>query len=257
MKTMKFATTPILKHLPPGFQRICDKTIHVASIPGLNPKGPVVILLHGIAASAASWLPLIKSLTFFAKKFLVMDLPGHGLSPDSIPPFTVKDASEIVKTCLIHNLDPLCDNMLIGNSLGGAFAVRFCSECPEFIHSCVLISPAGAPFPNTAKSVIDPFCAKTIGDACKIIESVWVDPTPVSYMLAPVLLHTMSQPGYLSLMDSIMDIDTHPDGETAQMLPTPEMLSAFQPRTLLIWGQKDAILPHEMCEFFDKYLPFS
>lgn len=253
----KLGTSPILKRMTPGFQQIRNKTVHVASIPGMNPKGPVVVMLHGIAGSAASWLPLIKSMTFFAKKFLIMDLPCHGLSPEIQPPFTVMEAYQTVKACLVKNLDPLNNHMIIGNSLGGAFAFRFCSECPELAQSCVLISPAGAPFPTSAHDVIEPFCAKTIGDACKIIERIWFHPTPLSYTLAPVLLHTMAQPGYLSLMESIMDIDTHPDGETAKMLFAPDMLKAFPTRLLLIWGQRDAVLPHEMCEYYDKYLPDS
>ena len=253
----KFATTPILKHIPPGFQRICQRTIHVASLPGMNPKGPVVAMVHGIAGSAISWLPLVKSMSRIAKKFVLMDLPGHGLSPDPIPPFNTRDAYEIVKTCLLNNLNPMDNNMVIGNSLGGAFTFRFCFECPEFVQSCVLISPAGAPFPTSARDIIEPFCAKSIGDICKVIERVFVKPTPATYLLAPVLLHTATQPGFLSLMESIIEADTNPEGPTAQLLFTPSMLTSFPCHTLFIWGNKDAVLPHEMCEFYDTYPPAS
>ena len=47
-------------------------------------RGPAVVLLHGVALSAAVWAPLFTELAQF--RLLAVDLPGHGLSrPDCLP----------------------------------------------------------------------------------------------------------------------------------------------------------------------------
>ena len=252
---INLATMPFLRHLPPGFQRIHHHTIHVLKFPGLNPKGDNIVFIHGIAAFSSTWAPLIKSLLPIARSFLVFDLPGHGMSPAPEPPFTARDAYFLARDCLVRNLDPDAPNLIIGNSLGGGFAFRFCYENPEFARRSVLISPAGAPFPVSARAVISRFLVKSFGDACKMIEDVWTHPTKANYLTAPLIMNTAKQPGFISMMQSLIDIDKDPDGPVGQLLFQPEMVKNYHIPTLFIWGQEDRILPVEMRNYFDQYLP--
>ena len=252
-----YGVTPILKKMLPGFQRINDKTMHVVKLPGLNPQGDNIALLHGVAASASSWLPLVKALLPIAKSFLLFDLPGHGLSPSAPKQFNCMDAYRCAESCLLKNLDPEDPNLIIGNSLGGAFTVKFCMEHPDYAARCVLISPAGAPFPGSAREIISPFLAKSLADARQIVEHVWTNPPKVAYLLAPLIRMTTAQPGFISLMESIMKIDEDPNGELAQMLFTQNQLADFKTPALFIWGKKDRILPSQMCAYYDAHLPDS
>ena len=167
------------------------------------------------------------------------------------------DAYDIVRECLIDNLDPYNNNLIIGNSLGGAFTFKFCMENPAFAQRAVLISPAGAPFPTTAEDVIRPFMAKTFGDACKIIERIWTNPKMSNYVIAPLLIRTAAQPGFQSMLESIISIDQDPNGPLAQMLFSPQDLQNFPVPALFIWGDQDHVLPMEMRDYFDAHLPTS
>ncbi len=252
-----YGVSPVLKKMIPGLQRINGLTLHVLKFPGLNAHGDHIALLHGIAGSASSWLPLVKSLMPIAKSFLLFDLPGHGLSPAAPDNFSCLDAYRCAESCLLKNLDPEDPNLIIGNSLGGGFAFKFCMEHPDFSARCVLISPAGAPFPNSAAEVISPFLAKSMADAKKIVDLVWTNPPRLAYLLAPMLRFTTAQPCFISMMQSIMKVDEEPDGELAHWLFKKEQLASFKTPSLLIWGKKDKILPNEMRAFFDENLPDS
>ncbi|MBR4986055.1 MAG: alpha/beta hydrolase [Proteobacteria bacterium] len=255
MNLINLPTSPILKTLPPGFQRIHGRTLHVAKVPGLDRHGYTIILIHGIAASAATWLPLMRHLMPVARDFLVFDMPGHGLSPDPRPPFSCLDAYDCVQACIQNNLKQDGRHLIIGNSLGGAFALRFALDNPGLVSRCILISPAGAPFPVSAHAVIDRFLPTSLAEANKIIDDVWIRPTLGARLIAPLLLHTASQPGFISLMKSITDMDDNPTSPLRELLFTPEKLATLSCPAALVWGGLDRILPREMRDYFCTYLP--
>lgn len=248
-------TMPSLKVPLPGFERFQNRLIHAAVYPGVNLKGYRLALIHGIGASSATWMPLIARLHHVMRDFLVMDMPGHGLSPDPALPFSCLDAYHCVRDCLLRHLDPEDKNIILGNSLGGAFAMRFAMEYPDYAHKCIFISPAGAPFPTTAHDIIAPFCLETLAEARQIIQRIFGETTPVAFILAPALLYTAKQSGYLSMMKSITDIDDNPEAPLAKLLFSQEELQHFSTPSLFIWGAKDAILPSPMRDYFDANLP--
>lgn len=249
------ATTPMLRCLPPGVRRYHDHTVQVYKFPGLNPKGCNIALVHGIGASALSWMALVKPLARYARSFLMLDLPGHGFSPDPQPPYSCIDAYNVVNDCLIDNLEPYGNNLIIGNSLGGAFALKFCLDNPDVAQRAVLMSPAGAPFPTCAEDVIRPFLPTTLSDACKIIERIWTNPKLGNYIFALAFLKIAEKPGFQSMLESIISIDKDPNGPIAQMMFSQKDIEEFPIPALFIWGDYDHILPMEMRTYFDKYFP--
>ncbi len=249
MKTMA------MKILPPGFQRINGNLMHVIRLPGLHPGGPSIALIHGVAATGSTWFPLIRHLIKYAREIIVFDLPAHGLSPAPQLPFTCLDCYKSVRECLLKNLCPESNNLIIGNSLGGAFALNFALDCPDYVARNVLISPAGMPFPSTARSVLKTFCGDSLSDANKVIDKIWVHPTLKARALAPALRHEMRKPAFRSLLESIMEIDDNPSCDLAQMILTPEKLKDYKTKSLLIWGGKDRVLPPAMRDAFDQSLP--
>ena len=241
--------------LPPGFQKIGGNLMHVVRLPGLHPGGPSIALVHGIAAAGSTWLPLVRHLIRYAREIIYFDLPAHGLSPAPQLPFTCLACYQSACECLIQNLSPESNNLVIGNSLGGAFALKFALEHPEYVARNVLISPAGLPFPESASAVLRLFCGNSLSDANKVIDRIWVHPNLKARVLAPALRHVMRKPAFKSLLDSIMEIDTNPSCELSKMIMTPEMLKQYHTKSLLIWGGKDRVLPQTMRDEFDKCLP--
>ncbi len=241
-----------------NFLHIHRHAIHVAHVRGLNPKAPVYAMIHGIAAAGVSWLPLARHLAPHASRFVLPDLPAHGLSPAPTPPFDVIEAYRLLKNALIQTLDPDDDNVIIGNSLGGAFALKFCLECPDLVRQCVLISPAGAPFAAAARDVIAPFCPQSIVQTRDLIGRVFTRPTPATHMfLAPYLRLTTRTRGFRSLMESILELDTNDDAPLRQLLFSPQDLQNLTTHTCLVWGGSDHVLPSDMRNYFDLHLPAS
>src|SRR5579859_6226078 len=101
----------------------------------------LVLCVHGMSGAATNWTDLMAEL---APDFdgAAVDLPGSGFSP---PPRTSAgySVSALAGTVirLIETLDagPV---HLIGNSMGGAVAVRVAARRPDLVRTLTLISPA-------------------------------------------------------------------------------------------------------------------
>lgn len=247
---------PVLKHLPPSFLRIQNQTVHIASLPGLNPNGPEITLIHGIMASAITWMPLVCYLAPIAKRFILPDIPCHGLSSSPPLPFDCIDAYNLTAQAIRLKLSPNAQNIIIGNSLGGAFALKFCVDYPNLAKRCILISPAGAPFDTRAKDIIKTFCPLTQKQARNIVRRVYNHPPAIIEKLLPTILKHMAQsPAFQALMQSIIDIDASPDSPLAKLMFTPSYLQNITTKTCLIWGDNDNILTRSMRDFYNRYLP--
>lgn len=103
-------------------------------------EGPVVVLLHGIASSAATFenlLPLIQP----THRCITIDLLGFGESPS--PPdaqYTIEEHVASIRRT-IRSLKLREPYTLIGHSLGALLAVRYAAIFPKELAHLVLVSP--------------------------------------------------------------------------------------------------------------------
>jgi pimeloyl-ACP methyl ester carboxylesterase len=102
---------------------------------------PPVVLVHGLAATNASMLPLILPL---AKSYRVLapDLPGHGGTEATTSPHAAAYLGKWL-TAFLHatSAEPA---VLVGNSLGGRTALQAALDAPESVRGLVLLCPAVA-----------------------------------------------------------------------------------------------------------------
>lgn len=248
---------PSLNVLPPVFKKIRGRLIHVVHLPGQLSTGPTVVFIHGIAATGSSWLPLIRCLRKRASQFVIFDLPGHGLSGPADDGFTFEEAYYVTRDLLIREIEPESDTVLVGNSLGGAFAMKFSLEHPDLLSRAILISPAGAPFPWGAHAVLDPFLPHSLSDAQHLLRAIFVSHHFSTRFLAPHIYYTTTRPGFLSFIRSMLEYDSDENSVIRQMIFKPEDLASCHIPVELIWGRQDHVLPVEMREFYDHYLPQS
>src|SRR5690349_2011545 len=98
---------------------------------------PPVVLLHGIGSAATPFGPLLERLRPHVRRVTALDLPGHGFSTDTSVPLTPAVLFESVTTAL----DVLIDEpaIIVGNSLGGAVALRYALARPERARALVLV----------------------------------------------------------------------------------------------------------------------
>jgi pimeloyl-ACP methyl ester carboxylesterase len=103
-------------------------------------SGPLIVLLHGIAASSATWEHVIPRLTK-QHKVLAPDLLGHGQS--AMPPgdYSLGAYANLLRDLIAVLGQERCT--IVGHSLGGGVAMQFAYQYPERCERLVLVSSGG------------------------------------------------------------------------------------------------------------------
>ncbi len=102
--------------------------------------GPIIILLHGIAASSDNWFNLIPLLST-QYHCITIDLLGFGRSPKpQWADYTMEDHIRSIDHT-IRGLHLRGGYTLIGFSLGSLLATRFARTRPRAVNQVVLLSP--------------------------------------------------------------------------------------------------------------------
>lgn len=202
---------------------------------------PPVILLHGFGASLDTWEPWAQALS---ARFRVIrfDLPGFGLT-GADPTGDYTDArTERLLIALMDQLD-IARASLIGNSLGGRIAWTFAADHPDRVTRLVLVSPDGFASPGFEydKAPNIPLMMQALP---------YVAPRS---MLKANLAAAYARPETLSeaTLTRYRDMMLAPDvrsamlarmGQTVLRDPSP-ILARIKTPTLLLWGEKDGMIP--------------
>lgn len=110
------------------------------NIPSDDGDGPVIILIHGIASSAATFKNVIPQLT---EKYrcITIDLLGFGESPaPEGATYTIEEHVAAI-TATIKSLGLRAPFILVGHSLGALLSARYAAVNPEQVSRLVLVSP--------------------------------------------------------------------------------------------------------------------
>ena len=101
-------------------------------------SGEVILLLHGISDSAATYEPLLNRIDA-DHRVIAMDFRGHGSSSRSSAPYTTTAYVDDV----IRFIDEVVQNpvRLAGHSLGGWVAAHVAARSPEQVVSAFLEDP--------------------------------------------------------------------------------------------------------------------
>lgn len=204
-------------------------------------EAPAVILIHGFGSSLHTWEAWARGLSA-GHRVIRFDLPGSGLSePDPTGDYTIGRSVAILQA-LMGRIG-VERASLVGNSLGGRVAWNFAARNPGRVEKLVLISPDGFASPG-----------EEYGRRTEI-------PLPLRlmrYALPRILLGMNLAPAYGdparmtdAYLDRYHDLIRAPgvrDAMIARMEqavredPVP-LLRLIQAPTLLLWGEKDALIP--------------
>jgi pimeloyl-ACP methyl ester carboxylesterase len=103
--------------------------------------GPLIVLVHGMAGSAATWDRVIPAL---AERFavLALDLPGHGSSAKPADgDYSLGSFASVVRDLMMtlgHDR-----GTIVGQSLGGGVAMQFAYQFPSRCERLVLVGSGG------------------------------------------------------------------------------------------------------------------
>jgi pimeloyl-ACP methyl ester carboxylesterase len=104
-------------------------------------QGEPVILLHGLGATKASFLPTLAALASERRRVIAIDLPGFG---DSVKPLRARYDPKFFARTVAALLDALDFGRadLIGNSMGGRVAIETGLRHPDRVRRLVLLAPS-------------------------------------------------------------------------------------------------------------------
>ncbi|GLB63338.1 hydrolase [Dietzia sp. NCCP-2495] len=103
--------------------------------------GPTIVLIHGVCHRGHAWDPVVPLLAD-RYRLVIVDLPGHGNSPDlPIDGDPLEYMVDQLTTLLDGILEPGERAHIAGNSLGGFLALEMAAR--GHAHSATALSPAG------------------------------------------------------------------------------------------------------------------
>jgi pimeloyl-ACP methyl ester carboxylesterase len=208
-------------------------------------SGPPLLLVHGLGSSANAFFKTMLPLARTFRTVYALDLPGNGFSPvPNAGPMPVREQVELLRDFRRELIgEPV---FLLGNSLGGGMSLNFAFQEPEALLALGLVSPAGAQISEERfQQLVQSFSVKTTSDARTLAGKLYAKP-PLSVMLfANELRKMMTTDTVKSAISQVSRAD----------LVQPEQLKALPMPTLLIWGQRERLLPYEGLDFFRAHLP--
>jgi pimeloyl-ACP methyl ester carboxylesterase len=204
-------------------------------------RASTVIMLHGFGSSLHTWEPWARALQN-EHRVVRFDLPGSGLSePDSTGDYT--DARSMAL------LEALMDRLgvdrasLIGNSIGGRIAWRFAARYPQRVMKLVLVSPDGfasAGFAYGQKHTVPATIKLMRYGLPKAL--LRMNLAPAYGNAAALTDETVNRYYDLMLGPGIRDAMIKRMEQTVLVDPEPLLRNIHAP-TLLVWGEKDALIP--------------
>ena len=225
--------------------RVGDQLVHVERA----GRGEAVLLVHGFGCSGHSWRKILPAL---ARRYSVIapDLNGFGWTQRPKDPAAY--SLEGQEALLVGTLRALgIDRFhVVGHSYGGGLAIWLAARMPERVRSLTLVASvlpdysiqqrqAWARF-RSLNWLLVHFFVLSRGGIRKALETCYADPAEVTSELIEAyrerLLVEGVEDAYYGLMAPLE-------------LPTPEVdLRSLAVPTLLVWGDRDRLIPFDKIE---------
>jgi pimeloyl-ACP methyl ester carboxylesterase len=215
-------------------------------------QGQPIILLHGFGASTYTWRYF---LPYFSKAYRVIaiDLKGHGLSDKPRDNnYSVADQADIIYEFIrVHSLDNVT---LVGNSMGGAVSIitylMQCDHGTNYISKLVLIDSASYKqrLPDFISILRIPIINKLSicltsnkYKARNVLKQAIFDRTKITEDMVATYASYLSLPGssYALTKTAQQIVPSNIDEVT-------ERYKSITIPVLIIWGEKDTIIPLEV-----------
>ena len=216
-------------------------------------EAPAVILLHGFGASLDTWEPWARALSG-RYRVIRFDLPGFGLT-GADPTGDYSDARTM--TLIMGLMDQLKIERasVIGNSLGGRIAWNFAALHPERVARLVLVSPDGFASPGFAYGTPPevPLMMKALPYVAP--RSVLKSSLVPAYARPEALREaTVTRYRDMMLAPGVRRAILARMGQTILRDPVPTLARIKAP-TLLLWGEKDGMIPIANADDYLRVVP--
>ncbi|MBA3263282.1 MAG: alpha/beta fold hydrolase [Thermoleophilaceae bacterium] len=237
---------------------IDGRPINYADI-GSGQREPIVFV-HGLGGQWQNWLENVPRAAQ-ERRVIAVDLPGFGLSP--------MPRDEITISGYGRQVDALCERLglgrvdIVGNSMGGYIAAEVAIQFPQRVDQLLLVSAAGITSADLAHAPI-----LTVGRIATAV-ATWgaarhreMASRPKSRHMAlalvarhPSLLRAdlayegffkgTGKPGFDAALRASLRYDFR------------DRLPDISQPTLIVWGEKDSIIPVKDANEFERLIPDS
>jgi pimeloyl-ACP methyl ester carboxylesterase len=212
-------------------------------------SGPPLLFVHGLAGSWQNWL---ENIGAFAGEYRVItvDLPGFGESEMPARPISISGYA--------RTLDALCDALeldnvrVVGNSMGGFVAAEMAIRSPARVEALCLVAAAGlsvegarADRTKGIRHRIENLLFFYVAWLATKFPALALRPRVRRWMLGLVVAHPEELPGPL-IAEQVRGI-AKPGFDTAlealTRYPIRDRLGEIACPTLIVWGDKDRLVP--------------
>ncbi|MCU0670781.1 MAG: alpha/beta fold hydrolase [Myxococcota bacterium] len=228
-------------------------------------KGPVILLIHGMAGSSRTWREVMKIL---ARDHTVIapDLLGHGESAKPMGDYSLGAYASGLRDLLVGTLG-IESATLVGQSLGGGVAMQLAYQHPELCQRLVLVASGGLgrevswvlralTLPG-AEYVIPPLFPRFARRAGEKVMRFFRDRGVRAPHIAEMwnayasLTETPNRHAFIRTVRAVID----PGGQTVSA--RDRLYLAAHIPTMIVWGDRDDIIPVAHAHATHELLPQS
>lgn len=206
-----------------------------------------LVLFHGLGGMAERWLPVIPSLS---KRYRVIapDMIGYGQSDKPQTDYT----PEFFRNTMLGFMDALSlqSVFMVGTSLGGEIVAECASTQRPYIKKVVMVSPAG--IMKRATPVLDAYTMAALYPTHESVRAAYemmvgekseIDNTSIENFIS-----NMTRPNAkMVFLSTLLGMKNSPS--------VTERLRSIKVPVLLIWGNKDMMIPIEYAKEFTASIP--
>jgi len=224
-------------------------------------QGSPVLLLHGLGATKAEFLPTVAALASEQHRVVAMDLPGFGDTDKPFPapydpPFFAEWAESLLDELEIERAH------VLGHSMGGRVAIEFGLRNPDRTQGLVLMTPSMAFLSNRRWAAY----LKLVRPELGILQPA---PRPIVEGIVNRVVPGAADEWTRAGIDEFLRAYLTPRGRVAFYasarniyLEDPDGPNGFWPRleelqgeALFIWGRRDQLVPMGFQRYVEKALP--
>ncbi len=230
-------------------------------------QGPVIVLMHGFAASLQTWEPWVERLATGNERLgdyrvITLDLPGHGLTRAPAGYQANMESYRDILAAFVES-QHLTTFALGGNSMGGNVAWEYALAHPDQVNALILVDAAGWAHgesntePTIFKLLRNPVLGPVLRDLDNTtltrqgLRDAFADPSHVDDAMVARYTDLARAPGHREILIDLAS------GRSERHPATAERLAALHMPTLILWGANDNLIPAADAQRFHDAIPGS